>query len=163
MQAGEFMIDQFATSVMFWYSMSAWHIGMMHLHVIVGCRQAGSSQEHHTRTESGGTMWVHQIASSSKVAWWRCMVRMFCGAMLLQGYVVMNMASVWPHQHGATGQSHNCRPVLAQAGESVVGWFAMIMMPLLYAADRCHVDMMSNGVVCCSEVWSLDAVLCEAA
>ena len=120
-QAGESVIGQFATSVTSRYSMSAWRVGTVHPHTIVGRRQAGSSREHHTRAGSGGATWVHRMAPSSKVAQWRCTVRTSCGAMSSQGHVVPNTAPARPHQRGATGQSHNRRPALAQAGESVVG------------------------------------------
>ena len=53
-----------------------------------------------------------------------CTVGMSCGAMSLQGHVAPNTAPARPHRRGATGQSHNHRPALAQAGESVIGQFA---------------------------------------
>ena len=98
---------------------------MVHPHGIIGHRQAGFLWEYHMQIGNEGIMWVCLLDGIIKQSHLmkRCMIRTFCSAMLLQGHVVLNMAPAQPHQCGATGQSHNHRSALAQAGELMIDQF----------------------------------------
>ena len=132
MQTDEFIIDQF---IMFMMS-SEQYVCMAHQHsaftqhcqsqagkLLMETLYTGKKQRHHMSLSDGI---IKQNCSVKE-----CMVETFCSGMLLQGHVMLNMASAQPHQHGTTGQSHNHRSTLVQVSESVIDQSAMTMMPLL--------------------------------
>ena len=94
-QASEFMIGQFVMSVtspeqhvymMCWHNAFIWHCWLQAGGLLIGTSHTGRKQRCHMGLMNGT---VKQSCSVKG-----CMVGMFCGAMLLQGHVSLNMASV---------------------------------------------------------------------